>query len=1091
MTTDQRLRSMILPRVCLAATLYRTTVTSLGCVGMATCSVCGSAAPEAARFCPSCAAPMEQGRETPERKLATVIFADLVGSTAMAGSQDPERTRMILERFYDSMAGEIEAAGGTVEKFAGDAVMAAFGAPAALEDHAERALHAAIAMQRRLHEIGGDLLALRIGVNSGEVVTGAPREGSSFVSGDPVNVAARLEQAAEPGEIVVGERTVALARGAFEFAEPTTVDAKGKPGGVVCRRLVRALSLMRPRGVAGLRRTFVGRDDELTSLERAYADAVASRSPRLVTILGDAGVGKTRLVREFWERLGDERPEPLRRTGRCLSYGDGVTYWPLAEVLREQTGMSENDPAPAVLEALGDRPILGLALGLDVARDLHPLVARDRFQDAWVQLVGELAADRPVVLLIEDIHWAEDLLLDLLERLVSDTSGPFLLLATARPEVLEHRPGWGARAPSTAIALEALSAGNAEAMLDGLLGGDPPEGLRDVVVGRAEGNPFFVEEVIGTLMDLGLLRREDAGWRLAQLPADFAVPDTIHAVVAARVDLLEADDKEGLQAASVIGRIFWAAPVYELVHGATPDLHTLEERDFIRRRSGSSIAGDREYAIKHALTREVAYGTLPKARRAHMHASFARWLEAEGLGRDEFASLLAHHYAEAVRPDDVDLAWAGRDAEVAELRSSAVSWLRQAADLAVGRMEVEDAVALLYRAVELEPDPERRADLLHAIGRASLLRYDGEGFWNAMQASLEATSDPAVRADVEADLAFHTALRSGMWLVRPEDALIEGWFEGALAVAAPGSAARAKALLARSFVEPAGSEGHVEEALAIADALGDLELRSFAYDGHAGAAMARGEYQEAAAWVDRRLALVPELSDPDHISLVFGYSIDALVSVGRMDDARRIAHAYDDATRTMSPHHRLHAVAGIMTVDTDQGRWASVRDHAAWAETAVAANTQTPCALEDVVLLSAALAHVHLGDDTEARRLEAIVESLGREGFRMRRHLDAQIAIARHDLEGLERLLGEPWLRGLEYPEIEATHLDALVALGRRDEVQEEAPPLVIEGSYIEPFSLRALGWATNDDERIRRAIERFEALDMTWHAERTAVWLT
>jgi class 3 adenylate cyclase/tetratricopeptide (TPR) repeat protein len=1032
---------------------------------------------------------MEQGRETPERKLATVIFADLVGSTAMAGSQDPERTRIILERFYDSMADEIQTAGGTVEKFAGDAVMAAFGAPAAIEDHAERALHAAIAMQRRLREIGGESLALRIGVNSGEVVTGAPREGSSFVSGDPVNVAARLEQAAEPGEIVVGERTVALVRGAFEFADPITVEAKGKTDGIVCRRLVRALSLMRPRGVAGLRRTFVGRDDELTSLERAYAEAVASRSPRLVTIVGDAGVGKTRLVREFWERLGDERPEPLRRTGRCLSYGDGVTYWPLAEVLREQTGMSENDPAPAVLDALGDRPILGLALGLDVAGDLHPLVARDRFQDAWVQLVGELATDRPVVLLIEDIHWAEDLLLDLLERLVADTSGPFLLLATARPEVLERRPGWGARAPSAVIALEALSSGNAEAMLDGLLGGDPPEGLRDVVVGRAEGNPFFVEEVIGTLMDLGLLRREDDGWRLAELPADFAVPDTIHAVVAARMDLLEADDKEGLQAASVIGRIFWATPVYELVHGATPDLHTLEERDFIRRRSGSSIAGDREYAIKHALTREVAYGTLPKARRAHMHASFARWLEGNGLGRDEFASLLAHHYAEAARPEDVDLAWAGRDDEVVALRSSAVSWLRQAADLAVGRMEVEDAVTLLYRAVELEPDDERRADLLHAIGRASILRYDGEGFWTAMQAAMDTTNDPEIEADIEADLAFQTTIRSGMWRVRPETELIQGWIDETLRLAEPHSAARAKALLARCYLEAAGSEAGAEEALRIAERLDDLELRSFALDAHAGAAMARGDFQEAAGLVERRLSLVPELSDPDHIALVLGYSVDALLSAGRLDDARRIALEYDEATRTLSPHHRLHAVAGTVSVDTDAGRWESVRDLAPRAEAAVAANVETPCALENLVLLSCALAHVHLGDDAEARRLEAVVESLGKEGFQERRWFDAEIAIARGDLATLERLLDGWSMPGLDSPEGVAAHLDTLVALDRRAEVEREAPPLVIEGSYIEPFALRALGWALGDDDMIRRAVARFGDMGMTWHAAQTQRW--
>ena len=277
---------------------------------IATCANCGAALPEAARFCPTCAAPVEAQRDHSERKFVTVIFADLVGSTRLGGSQDPERTRALLERFYDAMADELDTAGGTVEKFAGDAVMAVFGAPASLEDHAERALHAALAMQRRLREVFADRLALRIGVNSGEVVVGRPREGSSFVTGDPVNVAARLEQGAEPGDILVGERTVTTVRGAFEFAEPQTIEAKGKPEGIECRRLLRALSLMRPRGVGGLRRAFVGRDHELNHLEHIYGEIEEWRAPQLVSILGDAGVGKTRLLREFWDRLGAHSPEP-------------------------------------------------------------------------------------------------------------------------------------------------------------------------------------------------------------------------------------------------------------------------------------------------------------------------------------------------------------------------------------------------------------------------------------------------------------------------------------------------------------------------------------------------------------------------------------------------------------------------------------------------------------------------------------------------------------------------------------------------------------------------------------------------------------
>jgi class 3 adenylate cyclase len=361
-------------------------------------------------------------RPTEERKLATVLFADLVGSTALSGSQDPERSRVLLDRFYDVMTEEIERAGGTIEKFAGDAVMAPFGAPSALEDHAERALHAALAMQRRLAELVEG--QLEIGINTGEVVVGQARAGSSFVSGDAVNVAARLEQAAAPGAILVGERTVAAARGAFEFEQPALVEAKGKPEGVVARRVVRALSLMRPRGVSGLARAFIGRDRELERLGDAYRATFDQRRPRLVTVLGDAGVGKTRLVRELWERLPEQRPEPVRRTGRCLSYGTGTAYWALGEVLREHLGLLESDAPEVALDRLGAREILGLTLGLDVARDLHPLAARDRFQDAWAEFLTDLVSERPAVLLIEDVHWAETQLLDLLEYVLGRAEGP-------------------------------------------------------------------------------------------------------------------------------------------------------------------------------------------------------------------------------------------------------------------------------------------------------------------------------------------------------------------------------------------------------------------------------------------------------------------------------------------------------------------------------------------------------------------------------------------------------------------------------------------------------------------------------------------
>jgi class 3 adenylate cyclase len=1053
---------------------------------MEPCAACGAPVPEAARFCPTCAAPIAPGLGQGERKLATVVFADLVGSTELGGSLDPERTRVMLERFYDAMAAEVELAGGTVEKFAGDAVMAVFGAPASLEDHAERALHGALAMQRRLRELFGAELVLRIGVNTGEVVLGRPREGSSFVTGDPVNVAARLEQGAEPGAILVGERTVAAARGAFEFGEPQTIEAKGKPEGIACRRLVRGLSLMRSRGVGGLRRAFVGRDREMQTLEQAYQRVQERGESRLVTILGDAGVGKTRIVREFWEWLGSRSPETHRRTGRCLSYGRGITYWPLAEVLKEHLGVLESDPPSVVLERLGGRDILGLTLGIDVAHGLHPLAARDRFQDAWVEFLEEIVSEHPAAVLIEDVHWGEEQLLDLLERLVHDTLGPLMLIATARPELLERRPGWGARLRAHTLELEALSSEDAVRMLDELLGATLPTGLREVVVQGAEGNPFFVEELLGTLIDRQLLQRQNGSWRLAELPADFVVPDTVQAVVAARIDLLDPDEKQALQAASVIGRIFWASPVYELVGDLEPDLRILEDRDFIRRRPGSSVAGDREYAIKHALTREVAYASLPKASRARLHAAFARWLERTGEGRDEYAPILAHHYSTAVQLEDVDLAWSGDEGELAALRAQAFAWLRRAADLAIGRFEIDDGLALLHRALDLQPDEVERSALWREIGRANVFKFDGEAFWTAMQNSLEG-SDRAIAADTYSQLAFQTATRAAMWKRRPARKLIDGWIERALDLSEPDSPARARTLIARANLDPVEFGESAHEASELADRLGDLELRSWAWDALARAASARGDFNEGLAWARRRFDIVPQLTDPDHIALIYLFGIDFCLYMGRMGEARRVAEAHDEVTSGLTPHHRLHAVRILIAVEQAEGRWEAVRDLTSRAEPTVADNIATPCIANVSALLALALANVLLGDDEEARRLEREAEALGMEGYGVVLDpLYVEIAVARGDSAEVERKLNEWHPEGFEDVNGLIAWLNALVALDRRPEIEAEAPALVKPDTYLEPFALRALGFARNDDSLITQAIERFTAMGMNWYATQT-----
>ena len=1058
---------------------------------MALCPNCGRPVPADAHFCPSCANPIAQPEQsTEERKLATVLFADLVGSTELAGSQDPERTRALLNRFYDAMAAAIADAGGTVEKFVGDAVMAAFGAPAALEDHAERALHAALSMQRRLEELFGDALSLRIGVNTGDVVVGRPREGSSFVSGDAVNVAARLEQAAEPGEILVGERTAAAVRGAFELDEPVTVAAKGKAGGVTSRRLIRALSLMRPRGVGGLRHAFVGREPEFEVLQTAYGRTIADGQPHLVTIMGDAGIGKTTLIREFWAWLGSQSPEPHRRTGRCISYGRGITYLPLGEVLREHLGLLESDSPETVRRRFGQRAILGMTLGLEAPSDLHPLAARDRLRQAWVDFLEELVAERPAVVLVEDLHWAEEALLDLLEAGLHDVRGPLLLLATARPELVHSRPTWGGRGTNTeTISLEALSASDAGRMIDELIPAVLPIPVRQVVVERAEGNPFFVEELIRTLIDQGVLERQNGGWTARELPGDFVVPDTVQAVLAARVDLLEPAEKSALQAAAVIGRTFWSGPVYELLAGVEPDLRLLEERDFIRPRSGSSIVGEREFVIKHALTREVAYRSLPTAKRAHLHARFAGWLERAGEGRDEHAALLAYHYAEAVRTEDADLAWPGDDQELERLRRRAVTWLRRAADLAVGRYEIEDAVSLLHRAVELETMPAAQVEIWREIGHANAIYFNGPAFSSAIQRAIELADGDLTAADLYSELAFQTLVRWGMWTVAPEASLVEGWIDRALELATPDSTAHAKALIARCYSGYNKSLELATAASGIAERLGDPLVRSYGFDVLGLCAFTAGKYEEAAEWSNRRLSLIGEIDDPDHKADIYACSIAPAVARGQFDQARRHTITHEELTCELSPHHRVHGVAASLELEELLGNWDAASRLQQRVEDTVAANVGTPCVRNQRSLLVCALGRAHLGDEDEALRLEQEAEAHAMSGHGTVLNTPRiQLALHRGDLAAVESLLGHPDVRRSNWFFLSsmATHLDALAALGERRRVEAEARPLLQRNTYLEPFALRALGLVREDASLIERAAKRFRALGIEWHAERT-----
>jgi hypothetical protein len=620
-------------------------------------------------------------------------------------------------------------------------------------------------------------------------------------------------------------------------------------------------------------------------------------------------------------------------------------------------------------------------------------------------------------------------------------------------------------------------------MLDDLDDDELPPERRRAVLERAEGNPFFLEELLSGLHDHALSPESE-------------VPDSVQAVLAARIDLLRPVEKAALQAASVIGRVFWGGPVAELIEGESPDFAVLEAHDLIRRRTGSTLAGEREFAFKHALTRDVAYAGLPAERRARLHAGFADWLERVAGGRDQDAPFLAHHYSEAVRPDEADLAWEGRGMELEALRAKAVAWLRRAADLAIARYELDEGIALLERALVLADADEVRIELWRAVGGANALRFDGEALWTAMLKAIELTTDEELKGDLYSELALETATRSGIWRRMPEYTLVDGWIDTALLLAPPDSPAKARALVAKGIWNPFEGAKPARQASAIAERLGDVELRSYAWDARGVAEFVAGRYELGRAFAERRFELLDEISNPDHRADIYAAPISGCIWGGRFSEARRLARLHDETTAPLTPHHRLHGVAILGEVEELLGSWESIRELAPRTEQAVAENEMTPCVRNARSLLICAVAHSRLGDPASADRFEAGAEALGIEGYGVVLDIPrTQLALSRGDLTAVGSLLETPlpkrgWYRGWMALATIVTRLDGLAAIGDRERVEEEAGAHLRPGTYLHPFALRALGLVREDEELVRQAQASFEALGLGWHASSTAALL-
>ena len=665
------------------------------------------------------------------RKTVTILFADIVDSSRLSLSLDPEALRNLLSRYFGELSAVVQRHGGIVDKYIGDAIMAVFGMPFLHEDDALRAVRAAVEMRETLailnHELEagwGVRLMNRIGINTGEVIAGDQTQGYLSVAGEAVIVAKRLEEAATANEILIGEPTHKLVRDAV-VVEPS--GPRALKHGATIRALVVVEVLAHAPGVA--RRfdsPFVGRERQRALLETVFRNAVGDRTCHLVTILADAGVGKSRLVREFTSGLAED---VTVLHGRCLPYGEGITYWPLAEIVRELTraeGLDSGEQLAAVIEArlAGDEKAGLIAERVTGALGLGGAGQGTTEETAWAvrRLFEALARAGPLVVVVDDIHWAEPTFLDLVEH-VADFSRdfPILLICIARPELFDARPGWGAgKRNATSIVLERLSDAECRELISNLLGRAPlPPAAELRIASAAEGNALFAEELVAMLVDDALLRRAPDSWVAASDLAELPVPSTINALLAARLEGLPSVERAILTAAAVEGAVFHRSAVSEL---ACPVLDALEDgllalvrRDLIRPEA-PLFAGEKAYRFRHVLIRDAAYRSLPKNARADLHERFAAWLELAAADRlREFEEIVGYHLEQAFQ---YRVALGPRDVRASSLAARACERLEAAGRRALVRSDLPAAISLLERVSRLLPtdDPRRIALLAELSG---------------------------------------------------------------------------------------------------------------------------------------------------------------------------------------------------------------------------------------------------------------------------------------------------------------------------------------------------------------------------------------
>jgi len=1114
------------------------------------CPRCSAAVPVGARFCPACGAALGD-RASEERKLVTVLFADITGSTSLGERFDPERWRVLLQRFFSVMTSTIEAWGGTVQKFMGDSVMATFGVPIVREDDAERALRAACQMLERLTELNtefkaqhGVSLAIRVGVNTGEVMAASDQ---NVVTGDAVNVAARLEQMAEPGTILAGERTHAATRDAFVFGEPAAREIRGKSAPVTVRQVLRPLadSLDRRKG---MHVAMVGREQEVEALASLFHEAMDVNSPRMALISGPAGIGKSRLVREFLNLASARHPKTIMLQGRCPSTGESLTYWALGELLRRDCQISLDDSAASARDRLRqkvetvlqhvsadratiDHTVFALAFTAGITipgnplESIRPLAVQLELSMAWPRFVSAYATAGPVILVVEDLHWASDRMVEMIERLLSRSTGPVLLVTTARPEFRTAHPEFGEGSEAIAAhTLRSLTSQQSTTLLNEILEGSAlPEELHRDLVATADGNPLFLEEIIHRLIDGGMLVRDGSGWQVAgTLPT--ALPDTVMAVLGARIDALPPAQKRALQEAAVIGRVFWEAPVRRAT--ADPDvtssLLSLEAKGLVSVHPTSGIAGELEFIFKHALVRDVAYASLPRVRRARAHAEAARWLEQiAGDRSEELAELIAHHYRTAVLGEDADLAWTDSPVGRAELRARAFAALLAAGDVARKRFAIAQALELHQDALRLAVDDAARAKALEAIGDDHEGAFHGddaipawEGAIAALKNNLDARQD---RIRLILKCAKMTSIRWGGFKVVPPPLQVDGYIAAGLAED-PEPRDRGWLLALRAYGNSRKGDAREieaiplaertragEEAVRIGRELGDVDLEVLATRALSGLAITQGTYARAMDFTRQEQALVDRIAaSRDRALGLFWIALRYMDIEGRYEQGLEFAARSVELGRQLAPHDVLHATHALLYGNSSLGRWQLIDAlHEEHLENFQKDKDMSCPYVRGGLLISAAVL-AHRGDLARARETAALVP-MNWEKPALPEALHGFALLACGDAPGArqeaEKILAAKRRLTFEEAPLEAVlMLESLVALHDAEGIRAflpEAERIRQAVALLAPAIDRAAGllhlWesdAAGARPLLERALAEYERLGNPFEAARTREYL-